>query len=419
MWYLYVAIVLLVLLSAFFSGTEIAMAKVNKLRLQKAAIENDSKAKLALHISENFNQMTSTLLIGNNLVNIASSSIGTIVCIDLFGEVNGPTLSTIIMTLLLLTFGEILPKTICTTYNYKISRFVARPLQFFKYLFFPISYPFTKLVALLEKIWTPKEKEPTVTDEELIEMVDTIEEEGLIDEQKSELVKNAIEFTDVTAHEIMVPRVDIFAFDIDDDIQTLIQNEEIYNYSRIIVYKESIDDIVGVLSVKKLLNAVITKQKLDIYDMLSEPLYVFKTQYISTILTELRKNHKHLAVIKDEFGGTMGILTMEDIIEELVGEILDENDENEDMYRKISDDTYIIDGDMNIYDFFDLVNIDDKDFESEYTTIGGWCTEQLEKFPEAGDSFVYENLDITILAEDEFRVEHIKVTIKPIIDEEE
>ena len=278
----------------------------------------------------------------------------------------------------------------------------------------PIVYPITKLISLIVKIWTPKEKEPLVTDEELIEMVDTIEEEGLIDEQKSELIKSAIEFTDVTAHEIMVPRVDVFAFNIEDNIQTLLDNEEVYNHSRIPVYEESLDNIVGILSVKKLLNAVILNQKIDIHEMMSEPLYVYKTQYITSILTELRVNHKHLAVIKDEFGGTMGILTMEDIIEELVGEILDENDVNVDMYQKIADNTYIVDGDMNIYDFFELTGLDSKDFESEYTTVGGWCTEQLEHFPEKGDSFDYENLEITIISQDEFRVEHIKVVVKEV-----
>ncbi len=415
MWYLYIAIVLLIMLSAFFSGAEMAMAKVNKLKLKKEAEEKkNAKAKLALSIAENFNETTSTVLIGNNLVNIASSSIATVICIDLFGANSGPTWATIIMTLLILTFGEIIPKSICSTYNYKMAKVTARPLVFCKYLFLPIVYPITKLISLIEKIWTPKEKEPLVTDEELIEMVDTIEEEGLIDEQKSELIKSAIEFTDVTAHEIMVPRVDVFAFNIEDDIQTLLDNEEVYNHSRIPVYEESLDNIVGILSVKKLLNAVILNQKIDIHEMMSEPLYVYKTQYITSILTELRVNHKHLAVIKDEFGGTMGILTMEDIIEELVGEILDENDVNVDMYQKIADNTYIVDGDMNIYDFFELTGLDSKDFESEYTTVGGWCTEQLEHFPEKGDSFDYENLEITIISQDEFRVEHIKVVVKEV-----
>lgn len=417
--YLYILVVFLILCSSFFSGVEIAMAKVNKLRLKKAASNHDKKAQLALYIAEHFNESTSTILIGNNLVNIASSSVATILCIDLFGAASGPTWATIIMTLLLLTFGEIIPKSLCTTYNYKVAIHSAYILQFFKYLFFPISYPFTKLVSLLEKLWTPKEKEPVVTDEELLEIVDTIEEEGLIDEQKSELVKNAIEFTDVTAHEIMIPRVDVFAFDIEDDIQTLVQNEEIYNYSRIPVYKESLDNIIGILSVKKLLNAVITKQKIQIEDMMSEPLYVFKTQYISTILTDLRNSHKHFAVIKDEFGGTMGILTMEDIIEELVGEILDENDENISIYQQKGEGEFVVDGDMNIYDFFDLVQFDDKNFESEYTTVGGWCTEQLEKFPEKEDCFSYHNLDIKILSADEFRVEYVQVIVNPVEEDDE
>lgn len=415
-----VLIVVLVGFSAFFSASEMIYSKVNRLKLKKAAENKESKAIVANQFVENYSSLLSNILVGNNLVNIASSSIATALCIDIFGGDLGPTISSIGMLIIFLTFGEIIPKVIGNKFSYSLALFFARPLKLLTWIITPFAFVFNKIVGLLSKLWAKKTIEPSFTDEELIEMVDSIEEEGLIDEQQSELIKSAIEFTDVTAHEIMVPRVDVFAWDIDDDVNELIKDENIFEYSRIPVYKESIDDIVGILNTKLLLKCILAKKDIDLEEMLIEPLYVYKTQPISSILKELRTSQKHIAIIKDEFGGTMGILTMEDILEELVGEILDETDtlEEEVAYEKVDENTFIVDGTMNIYDFFELVEYDAKDFESEYTTIGGWSTDMLEKFPDVGDQFTFENLDISIESVDEFRVEKVKVIINELEEEE-
>lgn len=405
-------LVCLVILSAFFSASEIIYAKVNRLTLKKAADNKEKNAVLANQFVDKYTSLLSTLLIGNNLVNIAASSIATALCIQWFNEKIGPTIAVVAMTIILLTFAEILPKTIGSKFSYRLSLLFAKPLKLISWILSPLVFIFDKLLPLIARLWKKKKVEPSFTDEELLEMVDSIEEEGFIDEQQSELIKSAIEFTDVTAHEIMIPRVDVYGWDIDNDLNELIHDEKIYNHSRIPVYKESIDNIVGILSTKLLLKAILAKKEIQLEEMISEPLYVYKTQPISSILKELKKSHKHLAIIKDEFGGTMGILTMEDILEELVGDILDETDVlEEEEYTQTSENSYVIDGTMNIYDFFDLVHVDDKDFESEYTTIGGWSTEMLEKFPQKGDQFSFENLDVTIEEVDDFRVEKVKVEI--------
>lgn len=413
-----IGLVLLILFSAFFSSAEMVYSKVNRLSLKKAA---ENKEKLAIQANsfvENYPKLLSSLLVGNNLVNIAASSIATALCIEWFDTPYAPTIAAVGMLVILLTFGEILPKSIGAKFNYRLSLIFAIPLKIISFILTPITFFVNKLVSYPAKLWEKKENEPSYTDDELLKMVDSIEEDGLIDDKQSELIKSAIEFTDATAHEIMIPRVDVFAFDIDDDVSKLTHDKNIFNHSRIPVYKDSLDDVIGILNTKHLLKAMLANKEINIKEILTEPLYVYKTQPISSILKELKESHRHLAIIKDEFGGTMGILTMEDILEELVGDILDETDPIEEDYHKIDDNTYIVDGAMNIYDFFDLVDYDDKDFESEYTTIGGWSTEMLEKFPEVNDTFTFENYLFTILEVEEFRVEKIQVQILPREEDE-
>lgn len=410
---LIVILLVLVFFSAFFSAAEICYATVNKLRVKKAFEKNEKNAKVTNDLCSNLSSTTTAILVGNNLVNIAASSLSTILFTKLVGDVNGPLVATAVMTAVILTFGEIIPKTIGTKFNYRLSFVFSKPIKFFSVIFKPIIFLVNKLIKRLAKKWNKDEdKEPTVTDEELITMVETIEEEGFIDSSESELIKSAIDFMDITAHEIMIPRVDIFAYDINDDINELIKDMDIYNHSRIPVYDDSLDNIMGIVKTRDILSCYLSKKAIIVKDMLSEPLYVHMTKPISAILHELKKSHKHMAIVKDEYGGTMGLLTMEDILEELVGDILDETDVTEEEYKKISENEYIIDGTMNIYDFFEIVNYDARDFESEYTTVGGWATDVLERFPVVDDKFDFENLSITIEEVGEFRVEKLKVEIK-------
>ena len=417
-----IILILLVLFSAFFSGSEIVYAKVNPLKLKKKAKRGKS-AKLALNIVDNYPIMLSTILVGNNLVNIAASSIATVVAMEVWPQY-GELIATLGMTVIILIFGEILPKTIFQTYNYTLSLLFAPILKFFYYLFKPVVWLFNKIINSLSKLWTPKEEIPTATDEELINMVDEIEDEGYIDEDTGELIKSAIDFTDVDAYEIMQHRVDVFAFDIEDDVKKLINDENIFNYSRVPVYEGSMDEIIGVLSTRQLLIKLLKKEKIDnntIRSMLTQPLYIHKTKSVSSLLHDFKKTQTHIAVVKDEFGGTMGIVTLEDVLEELVGEIWDETDKVEEEYTKKNDNTYIVEGDMNIYDLWEMLDYQNDEFDTEYTTVGGFCTEKLEKFPSVNDTFTFENFKFTILEVDEdgVRVEKVSVEVLEKDEDEE
>ena len=419
-----IILVILVLFSAFFSGSEIVYAKVNPLKLKKKAKSGKAKYKNALNIVDNYSVMLSTILVGNNLVNIAASSIATIVALEMWPEY-GELIATLGMTVIILIFGEILPKTIFQTYNYTLSLLFAPILKFFYYIFKPVVWLFSKMINSISKLWTPKEEAPTATDEELINMVEEIEDEGYIDEDTGDLIKSAIDFTDVDAYEIMQHRVDVFAFDIEDDVKDLINDENIFNYSRVPVYEGSMDEIIGVLSTRQLLIKLLKKEKIDnniIRSMLTQPLYIHKTKSVSSLLHDFKKTQTHIAVVKDEFGGTMGIVTLEDVLEELVGEIWDETDKVEEEYTKKNDNTYIVEGDMNIYDLWEMLDYQNDEFDTEYTTVGGFCTEKLEKFPSVNDTFTFENFKFTILKVDEdgVRVEQVSVEVlKPEVDEED
>lgn len=409
--FMLIAIGILVIFSAFFSSCEIAYNSVSRIRLKKEAEDGNKKALSAINIIDNYSTLLSTVLVGNNLVNILISSLGTIIAVEQFGEELGPVLSTVILTCVLLTFGEILPKTIGKVFSHSFALLYVKIYNFFKIIFYPLSFIINKIVGAILKNYKVEEPTPTATDEELISITEELEEEGVIDEDDAELIKSAIDFCDVTAHEIMIPRVDVFAIDIDDSTEEILNDELIYKYSRVPVYEDTIDNIIGVLNTTDLMKKVLAHEEINIRSMLTQPYYVHKTKAISNILTELKHNHMHLAVVMDEFGGVMGILTIEDIIEELIGDVFDEMDEVVLDYQQVNDHSFIVDGDMNIYDFFELIEYDDKDFDADYTTVGGWCTDILEKFPEAGDTFDFENVTVTIKSVDKMRVENVTVEI--------
>ena len=406
---LYIAIIIVcIVFSAFFSGTEIAFAKVNKVRLAREAESNKKSAKRAAFFVDNYNDSITTILIGNNLVNIAASSIATILFVNLFDK-NGELIATIVITLLVLIFGEILPKTIFASYPNRLAKICSYPMTFFYYLF----YPFTFIIQLSLRRFNKKLEEhedEDVTDDELIEMVDDMEAKGIIDEDIQELVTNAIDFMDVDAVEVMIHRTDVFAYDISDDINNLLSNPDLLNYSRIPVYRDSFDNIIGILNTKQLIKKHLNGDVIDIEEMLTDPLYVFQTQAISDVLRKFRKEHIHMAIVKDEFGGNLGILTLEDVIEELVGEIYDEKDKDEtEEYHKVSKYRFTVDGDMNIYDFFDLIHYNSDNYDGLYTTVSGWLTGELDKFPKVKDTITFNGYKITVIKADKFTVNRISV----------
>ena len=416
---LYLLLVLLVLLSAFFSSSEIAYATASRLRLQNDAENGSKRASRAMWITDHFTGFLSTILVGNNLVNIAFSSAMTALMVNVYGA-SGETIAPIASTLVLLIFGEIIPKIAGTSQADRLVRVYTYPLRFFMILFKPVTALVTRIVDRLSKLWTSEEAEPEVTDEELVSILETIEDEGVFTEQESELIKSAIEFSDVTAGDIFVPRVDVTAIDVEDSVEDLLKDEDLLSYSRIPVYRDTIDTILGILSTKKLLKAAITTplSEIRLEDLLSPPVYVHKTRTISSILSEFRKKHLMMAIVVDEYGGTEGILTLEDILEEIVGEIFDESDDIELDVEQKSDNVYVVDGSTTIEDFFDSIDYRPEHFESEYSTMGGWAIEMLDRFPQKGDHFTWDRFSVTVTEAEARRVETLEVELLPPPEEE-
>ena len=417
---LIIALILCIILSAFFSGSENALSAANKLRIKKAAEEGNKNAKLTHSLIENYSKTISTILVGNNLVNIFASSITTLLAINFFpNNDDAVTYATLFITVIILIFGEILPKILATEHANGFAAFISFPLKIVQYIVSPLVWVVTKLVNKASSIWTPEEVEDSVTDEELVDIVESIEEEGVIDEDKSELIISAIEFADIDAYEIMVPRVDVIGINIEDSIEDILKDLSIFNHSVVPVYKESLDDIVGVIKTKDLMRQYLITGSINLEEIMKEPKFVHKTKSILDLLEEFKETGDQMAFIIDEFGGTMGIVTTEDILEELVGDIWDEKDKVEPEFIEKTENILEVDGMMNIFDFFELVEYDSREFESAYTTLGGWCTEMREDFPEVGEKFSFENMDFEILEMDDLRVEKVKVTINAKTDDDE
>ena len=419
--FLIIAVIFLVTGSAFFSSAEIAYNSASPHKLRAKAEAGDKRAILAQRINEFYTQALSTILVGNNLVNIATTSIITVLCIEAMGPI-GQGYAELITTLILLIFGEILPKIMANAYCNKLVLVYSGPLNFFITLFKPVVFVVTKFVDLLAKLWTPEETEPAMTDEELVMVVDSIQDEGVITEDEGDLIKSAIEFADITAHEIMVPRVDVTAVEVDTPVEELLDYEDIAHFTRIPVYEENIDHIVGIVNVSRLLKLAMdpdARRDLSLRTLMEEPKFVHMTKNIADLLKELRREGRNMAVVLDGYGGTAGILTVEDILEELVGDIFDETDEVEQDFTEMSEHEFQVDGDMNIYDVFDLVDYEPREFDSEYNTLGGWITEVLDRFPQAGDTFTYERLHITVLSVEEHRVDQVRILVDPDPEEEE
>ena len=415
-------VVFLIALSAFFSSTEIAFAQANKPRVKSLADDGNKKAVRAQKIIDDYVHAISTILVGNNLVNIAATSVVTLLCTGYYfkDNANAELIASGIATLLLLIFGEIFPKLLAADHANTLTLNGSGLLAFFMKLFKPLVVVVGGLVKALSPLWTPKEEVPDMTDEELELVVDSIQEEGVISESEGELIKSAIGFSDITARDILIPRVDMIAYDIDDPLEELLADSDAMSCSRIPVYRESIDHIIGILPTKQLMKAVLSSDgPIDVESMLVEPVFVHMTKPAKEILSEFRENRTNMAVVLDEYGGTMGILTTEDILEEIVGEIYDETDEVEQDYKELNQDTFLVEGDLNIEDAFEVIGYEPKDFESEYTTVSGWVTEQLNRFPEAGDEFDFDVLHVKVMSVQGPVVEQVEIHVNREPEEED
>ncbi|NLL62831.1 MAG: HlyC/CorC family transporter [Ruminococcaceae bacterium] len=414
----YILIVFLIIGSAFFSSSEIAYASANKSRLAKAAESGNARGKWANYISINYDKALCSVLIGNNLVNIASSAVATIIAINLFGSA-GVAIATVVMTIILLIFGEILPKQIgkiyCDSYAIAISPF----LRIFMIIVSPLVFFFTKFTELVSKLWIATAEDTSFTYENLTTIIETVEDEGIIDEGHSELLQSAIEFDEIEVREIITHRVDMLAVDINDKAKDIINVALESEFSRIPVYDDSIDKIIGVLSVNRLLRTLIDEKNPDIRELLSEPIFVPRSKKLPAALDQMRKAKRHIAIVTDEYGGTMGIVTMEDILEELVGDIWDETDEIHPDIVEETENRFIMAGDLILSDFLEHIDVDDPELEDHVITVGGWATEVLEDYAKVGDTFDYKNYTITVTEVDDLRVTELEVKENEKITEEE
>lgn len=421
---IYIIILLSTALSAFFSGAEIAFTSANKMRLGKRAEAGDKISALALKIVDSYSKMLSTILIGNNLVNILASSAATLLFIKWIADKDAAAaISTAVMTVVILIFGEIGPKIICAKNAEGFSRFAAVPVKILMIIFWPVIIIVMGIVNLLSLMWKKSNggaETPTVTEDELVTIIETVQEEGVIDEDQSEMMQSAIEFADMTLSEIITHRRDMLAIDINDDFETIKETALNSTYSRIPVYDDGIDDIIGVLYLNHFLKALsATKGEVDIRSLLIGTVFFHKAVKLPEALNEMRRRKVHLAIVTDEYGGTLGIVTMEDILEQIVGDIWDESDVIEHDIVKTGENTYEISGDMGIWEFFDELDINDRNIDTEYSSVGGWAIEMLSGMPHEGDSFDFRNLYIVITKMNDMRVVKLSVTVKPDDEYEE
>lgn len=390
--------VVLLLLSAFFSSTETAFSSVSKIRLKNLADNGNKKAKTALYVAERYSKALTTILVGNNIVNIANSALATVFFVNILGEAQGTVISTVVITIVVLIFGEVLPKNIAIGNAEKICMTFAPVLKFLMVLLTPLSIILMGINKLYKKLArNSNHQEPSVTEDELKYIIESIEEEGVLEQQESELVQSALEFDEKTAEEILTPRVDMVAIDIDDPVEEITELVLKERYSRIPVYRDNIDKIIGVLHTRDYLEALINNnEKPNIEAMLQPAHFIYKTKKLSALLADFKYNKIHLAVVTDDYGGILGIVTMEDLLEQIVGEIWDEDEEVEKMSLKISDNKYEVSGDMPISDMLELFDKPTKYIETESNSVGGWALEQLANIPEPGEQFTYKELEITI-----------------------
>ena len=392
-----IVLIVLILLSAFFSGTETAFSCANKIKLKTYVAQGQKNAKAVYEFAdEKYDKLVTAILVGNNIVNLTASALGTILFSKLIANADiAATVSTAVLTVVVLLFGEITPKYFSSVYPEKMCFFYYPLMQFFYWVLWPICKVFDGYKALIAKIFKLK-KDETVTDEELLTLVDEAEESGALKEDESELVRSALEFDDLKVEDILVPRVDVYAVNEESTMDEVKAVFEKTGYSRLPVYKETIDNVIGFVHERDFYSGYIKGEK-EIGHLVQE--IVFTTEYtrISALLKQLQKQKIHMAAVSDEYGGWVGIVTLEDILEELVGEIWDERDEEEVLYGKISEGEFWVDGKCDLDEFFELyeTQLDEEEYESN--TIGGWVTEIYGEIPPIGEVVRYKDLEIKIV----------------------
>ncbi len=408
-------------MSAFFSSSETAFSSVNKIRLKHEAAEGNKKAELVLRIAEHYDKTITTILVGNNIVNILSASLATVICTALFAEKYGTgtatAISTVSMTLLVLIFGEILPKSIAKQHADKMAFMLSPFLNLFIIVLTPVTVIFGSLQKLAARLFGNGSDAPSVTEDELKYIIDEIEEEGVLEEQESELVRSALEFDDKNVSEVLIPRVRIIAVERNDSIEHIREVFFREQYSRMPVYDKNIDNIIGFIHERDFFRMVISdKNPTGIESIIHDLIYTTEFATVSEVLARMQKDKIHMAIIKDQYGGTYGMVTMEDLIEELLGEIYDETDEVVHSCTRLSDNSYECAAELNVSDFEEYAELDEDAVDSESYTMGGWAMELFGRIPVSGDVIKSGRFVVEVLEAEENRIIRLKVTVSEKAD---
>ncbi len=411
--YIYIiGIIVCVMCSAFFSASEMSFSACNKVRLEHESDNGNKKATVAFKIANKFDDAISAILVGNNLVNIAASSMGSIAVMMILSE-QYAWVSTAVITILVVIFGETIPKISSKKNATNFAMKFAYPVRTLMIVLKPVTFIVVSLVNLITNMLPDVEEEDTdAALEELHTMIDIAEDEDVLDEDASELVSAAIDFADIAASEVMTARVDIIAIDIDDPWEEILRTIDASPYSRIPVYEGSVDHVIGILSLNRFLKAMIDQDKVEIRSLLLPTCYVYKTMRLPAVLSSLRNAQQHIAVVTDEYGGTLGVVSMEDVLEQLVGDLWDETDTVEKDIEKKGDGRYELDGDTPIYEFIELMRWKEDDFDYDSETVGGWCIEYNNGFPNVNSKFTFRDIEVTILEVSKRRVRRIQVQVK-------
>ncbi len=399
-----IALAVLVIFSAYFSATETAFSSMNRTRVKTMADKGSRGAALVLKLSDRYDRLISTILIGNNIVNIAAASIATMLFVSIYGDI-GATISTVVVTIVVLIFGEITPKSIAKDCPERFAMFSAPFMQLLMWVFLPLTVLFSGWKKLVSKILKlePNEK---MSQEELLTLVDEVQQSGSIDQEEGELLHNAIEFSECAAADILTHRVDLEAVSLEDSKESIARSFTQSRYSRLLVFNGTIDNIVGVIHQKDFYTGTGITQR-EVKEIVSPVMFVNEQAKISDILPQMQKEKVHIAVVLDEYGGTYGIITMEDILEELVGEIWDEHDEVTEVFQKLAPNHFRVDAAVDLDEFFEFFQLQ---VETEATSLGSWVVEQINRVPREGDTFTCCNVNITITSVHRHRVVALEVT---------
>jgi len=409
----YIGIVICICFSAFFSGSEIAFASANTLRLKTAAESGSKSSALALYICDFYDKALCTILIGNNLVNIASSSLATVIAMSLVGDA-GAVYATGVMTVLILIFGEIVPKILAKDHCSGFVLTAAAPLRFLMIVTKPLVAVITWTLDKIALLWGGDPEPEPITPDELMTIIETVEDEGVIGEDRSELLQSAVGFGETAIEDILTPRVDLLSIDLSDSREEILKAMDESPFSRLPVYSEDVDSIIGILYLNHAYRVLVSNPQTPIRDLVTPAFFLHRSTRLPVALKALRERNLQMAVVLDDYGGTCGVVTLEDILEELVGDMWDESDPIENEFQQLDDTHFRISGGMSFDDLLWELDLDQFEDEFDSATVGGWVTEHLERFPEIGDTFVWQNLQVTVEALDEMRITQIQIEVLPV-----